>query len=88
MNIENGKRDTPNCIQKQDYQNNIRCTNGNLKNMEGLERYTSNSERKKLPTYTTKFDKTIVIIERERKHSMIKTKTIEKKKQATGPCGS
>lgn len=79
MNIENGKRDTPNCIQRQDYQNNIKCTNRNLKNLEGLERYTSNSERKKLPTYTSKLSKSIVIIERETKLSVIKTKsTIEK----------
>lgn len=79
MDIENGKRDTPNCIQKQNYQNNIKCTNGNLKNLEGLERYTSNSERKKLPTSTTKLRKTIVIIERETKLSMIKTKTTTEK---------
>lgn len=78
MDIENGKRDTPNCIQRQDYLNNIKCTNKNLKNLKGLERYTSNSERKKLPTYTTKLSKSIVIIERETKLSMIKTKaTIE-----------
>lgn len=70
--IENGKREAPNCIQRQAPQNNIRFTNGNFKSQEGLKDIFQIPKDKLHQPTEQNSARLLVIIERETKLSMVK----------------